>query len=113
MVVLAAAGVGGVQTAEAEFEDCNSGNVCMWGNNDYVWKIGERPKDGGVRSFDADSDRNDEMDSWANRTNLAAAAYSDAGGSGDCQTFHAASRDNNVAPWNSDEVSSWRTDQSC
>jgi hypothetical protein len=34
-------------------------------------------------------------------------------GKGDCQNFSPFSSDGNVSPWNSDEVSSWRTSYGC
>ena len=53
------------------------------------------------------------MDSWGNRTTTNAAGYGSANGSGDCQTFGAGERDDNVSTFNSDEVSSWKTNGGC
>lgn len=57
---------------------------------------------------------NDQMSSWANRS----ATYTSCGaggfdGAGDRQTWSSLNSDNNVAPWNNDEVSSWRTKFGC
>jgi hypothetical protein len=105
------AGIGLSSPAQASFEECDANMVCMWGNNDFVWLIGERGPGGGVVNLD--SLVNDQMDSWGNRSTSNAAGYADANGSGDCQTFVAGQRDANVAPWNSDEITSWKTNGGC
>lgn len=67
---------------------------------------------GGTLSGEA----NNEMDSWANRSSGSSAGYDDPTPDGDddgCQTWSAVSNDNNVSPFNSDEVSSWRTNRGC
>jgi hypothetical protein len=97
--------------AQASFSQCDANRVCLWGNNDYNWIIGERAPGGGMSNLTGDA--NNEMDSWANRTTRNAAGYGASNGSGDCQTFQAGERDNNVANWNSDEVSSWKTNGGC
>ena len=108
-IVLTVIGVSG--GAQAAFSDCDANRSCMWGNNDFVFLIGERAPGGGLVNLTGDA--NNQMDSWGNRTTVNSAGYGGANGTGDCQTFTAGSRDNNVAPWNSDEVSSWRTNRGC
>ena len=97
--------------AQAAFSDCDADRVCIWGNNDYAWLIGERPGGEGVANIGGEA--NNEMDSWGNRTTRRSAGYADRGGVGDCQSFAAGSRDNNVSPVNSDELSSWKTNGGC
>lgn len=104
-------GIGFASPAQASFSECDADRVCMWGNNDYHWLIGERGPGGGLVNLSGD--KNNEMDSWGNRTARNAAGYGSTGGSGDCQTFKAGERDNNVASWNSDEISSWKTNGGC
>ncbi|WP_306214342.1 peptidase inhibitor family I36 protein [Actinoplanes sp. RD1] len=99
--------------AHAALSDCDSNNMCMWGNNDFVFMIGERGH-GSTTITNLSGDNNDEMDSWANRSaSYTGCMYSNAGGGGDKQTMARNSNDNNVSPLNSDEVSSWRTANGC
>jgi peptidase inhibitor family I36 len=98
--------------AEATFSDCDPNRSCLWGNNDYIWMLSERAAGGGLQSFNG-QDRNNQMDSWGNRTSTNSAGYDSTSGTGDCQTFKFGSNDNNVAFNNSDEVSSWRTNRGC
>lgn len=102
---------GGV--ANAALSDCNSDHMCMWGNNDFRWMIGERNHGSNTWSS-VTGDRNDEMDSWANRSARHTGCMAQhTNGSGDRQTMHTNDDDGNVAPWNSDEISSWRTTNGC
>lgn len=99
--------------ANAALSECNSNNMCLWGNNDFAWLIGERVH-GSTTFTNLTGDKNDEMDSWANRS----ATYDgcmagDSNGGGDKQGMARASNDNNVSPLNSDEVSSFRTRNGC
>ncbi|GAB2732367.1 peptidase inhibitor family I36 protein [Streptomyces bullii] len=99
--------------ANAALSDCNSNNMCMWGNNDFRWMIGERAHGSGTWA-NLSGDRNDEMDSWANRSASHTGCMAEhSNGSGDRQSMHRNDSDNNVAPWNSDEISSWRTTNGC
>jgi len=110
--MIAAAALVSPGMATASLSQCDTGNLCMWGNNDYDWLIGERAGNGGTVNLP--SDVNDEMDSWANTSSTySGCMYGDANGGGDKQTMRRVSRDNNVASWNSDEVSSWKTNGSC
>jgi hypothetical protein len=111
IIAIVATGVSLTVTAEAAFSDCNANRVCLWGNNDFQWLIGERAPYGGLVALTGE--RNDQMDSWGNRTVVNAAGYEHSNGTGDCQTFTAGQRDNNVNYFNSDEVSSWRTNHGC
>jgi hypothetical protein len=99
--------------ANAALSDCDSGNMCLWGNNDYRWMLAERTA-GSSSIENLSGDANDEMDSWANKsTTYAGCMWATANGSGDRQTLGRNSHDNNVSPANSDEVSSWRTAYAC
>ncbi|WP_143740203.1 hypothetical protein [Micromonospora echinospora] len=99
--------------AGAALSDCATNKMCLWGNNDYLWMIDSRDT-GGSTIANLSGDANDEMDSWANKSNTyAGCMWSDANGSGDRQALGLNSSDNNVSPANSDEVSSWRTAHAC
>jgi hypothetical protein len=74
--------------------------------------LSERAAGGGLQSFSG-QDRNNQMDSWGNRTATSSSGFDNTNGTGDCQTFKFGSNDNNVAFNNSDEVSSWRTNRGC
>lgn len=99
--------------ATAALSDCGSGRMCMWGNNDYMWKIGDRAAgEGDFKNLSGD--KNDAMDSWANKSgSYIGCMYGSANGTGDEQTMAKNSNDNNVSPLNSDEVTSWRTRYGC
>jgi Peptidase inhibitor family I36 len=111
MIAIVVTGVAVTVSAQASFSQCDANRVCMWGNNDFDWLIGERAPNGGLVSVTGDA--NDQMDSWGNRTVVNAAGHEHTNGSGDCQTFQFGSNDNNVNFFNSDEVSSWRTNHGC
>lgn len=99
--------------AAAALSDCDSGYMCLWGNNDYKWMLEERGA-GSSTITNLSGDANDEMDSWANKsTTYAGCMWEHAHGSGARQTLGRNSNDNNVSPANSDEVSSWRTAYAC
>lgn len=105
---------GGFQAAQASLSQCTSTDTCIWGNNDFKWYLGSRNDGLGVGTLSGEA--NNEMDSWANRSSGSSAGYDDPTPDGDddgCQTWSAVSNDNNVSPFNSDEVSSWRTNRGC
>lgn len=105
-------GTRATQPAGASLSACGSGRMCLWGNNDFKWKIGDRAAGGGVTNLKGDA--NDEMDSWANRSaSWTGCMYDDPNGAGSTDTMGKNSNDNNVAPWNSDDKSSWRTRYGC
>lgn len=99
-------------TANAEFKDCDAGKMCLWGNNDYKWMLGEKPVDQPIDNLYDDKDN--EMDSWANRSSdWRGCMFGGHDGDGDKQLMRTLSSDDNVSPLNSDEVSSWRTRRGC
>jgi hypothetical protein len=107
MAVVALGTVGAAQAVEP----CGTGRVCIYGNNDFAWKIGERDYGRPVANIAAQY--NDEMDSWINRLNSNAAWYDDANGGGGCHTLNANSNDPNVSILNTDDLSSWKTNGGC
>lgn len=115
---LAARVVGpGVVSANAALSDCktstSTNRMCMWGNDDFKWMIGNRQA--GYTTIETLSgDADNEMDSWANRSaTYTGCMYSSSNGGGDKQVMGKVSNDDDVSPWNSDEVSSWRTKDGC
>jgi hypothetical protein len=99
--------------ASGSLSQCPSGNVCLWGNNDFQWLIGNRAGGNGTIT-NLSGDANNQMDSWANRSSTySACGYGGANGTGDRQGWSPNNNDSNVAPWNSDEISSWRTRYGC
>lgn len=78
----------------------------------YVHNRATRGGSDHIQNLSGDSD--DEMDSWANRTSVYdGCMYGGFDGGGDKQDMPRNDDDDNVAPWNSDEVSSWRTEGGC
>ncbi|WP_250035713.1 peptidase inhibitor family I36 protein [Paractinoplanes maris] len=111
LAITALSGLAWAAPAAASESECLSNRVCLFGNNDFDWLLSMRGA--GYGNYNLISSVNDKMDSWINRTGTNAAGYSNANGSGDCQTFHSNSKDNNVNFANSDEVSSWKTNGGC
>jgi hypothetical protein len=99
--------------AGAALKDCPNNYTCIWNNNDFTGSRAHRAQGQGDY-LNVPAANNNEMDSWANRS----ASYISCGkhgenGTGAGQTWNRVSNDNNVAPWNSDQVSSWRTRYGC
>lgn len=106
VVATAAATVPG--SASGSLSQCASGQMCLWGNNDFKWFIAHR---GAGENWleNLTGEANNEMDSWANKSlRWDVCGYGAANGGGDRQYWGTNRNDNNVAPWNSDEISSWR-----
>lgn len=111
--VVAVAAITAPGIASGSLSQCAAGHVCLWGNNDFQWLIADRTAGSGTIT-NLYGEANNQMDSWANRSSsYAACGYGGANGTGDRQHWGPNSNDNNVAPWNSDEVSSWRTRYGC
>lgn len=92
---------GSQMSAHAGSGQCGASETCMWGNNDYKWLIfNENNFHGNIYG-----EPNNEMDSWLNRSFSDSLGTAGRRGAGDCQSFDARESDNNVAPWNSDEIS--------
>lgn len=111
--IIAAAGVAAPGVANAALSECPSDHMCLWGNNDFMWKIADRSA-GSDTVVNLSGDANNQMDSWANRSaSYTGCGFGGSNGTGDRQTFGRNSNDNNVANFNSDEISSWRTANGC
>ncbi|GAB4107422.1 hypothetical protein GCM10028790_64410 [Micromonospora taraxaci] len=91
---------------------CKSNKMCIYNDNDFSGLI-DIPRDpgGGIRTVS--SKDNDKMDSWENRTSSRGSWYYDANGGGDCVRMTENSEDNNINVFDSDELTSWRTDRGC
>ena len=97
--------------ANAAFSSCASDKLCLWNDNDFSGSPSHtRNPNKGLLAL---TTGNNNMDSWANRTTYDGRGYDKANGTGDCQSFGKGSNDNNVAPWNSDEISSTATNGKC
>ena len=114
VVALASAlGTQAIQSAPAALSDCGGDRMCLWGNNDFQWKIGDRAHGSGTIS-NLSGDANNQMDSWANRSaTYTGCMWDDANGAGSSDSMGRNSNDSNVAPWNSDDKTSWRTRYGC
>lgn len=112
LIVAVVMSVGAVaSSATASFSQCNPSNVCIWGNNDFNWFLRGIYSGTGLTALSGSA--SNQMDSWANRTARTGAGHDYTTGTGDCQTWSAGTRDNNVNPANSDEVSSIRANRGC
>jgi hypothetical protein len=109
-LVIAGAAVTVPGVANSSIGQCPVGEMCLWGNNDYKWLIAHRDAGSMGTVVNLRGDANNEMDSWANRSSYYdVCGYGAANGGGDRQAWATLRDDNNVAPWNSDEVSSWKS----
>ncbi|MFI9643580.1 peptidase inhibitor family I36 protein [Micromonospora sp. NPDC051925] len=90
---------------------CGSNLVCIYDGNNWVGFLGSRGPGGGIENVSAAA--NDHMDSWENRTSTNAAWYYDHDGGGACVNMSKLSEDDNINVFDSDELSSWRTDRGC
>ncbi len=116
-LVLSAALVGSVvsvgSATAADIDNCASTSTCMWNSNDYQDKIAGRTHGDSDIKYVGDK-ANNKMDSWANNSNTyQSCGYDGSNGTGDAQDWEENQHDSNVAPWNSDEVSGWRTKYGC
>lgn len=97
--------------AQAGNPDCGDDHVCIYDGNDFVGFIGERSEGEGLENIR--SAYNDKMDSWENKSRQDAAWYHDINGNGNCVEMDARNEDDNINFFDSDELSSWRTDSGC
>lgn len=111
---LALAGLAAPTAGQAALSDCNNNYMCVWGNNDYVWKLAEQAhgQDSWLDPFNAEE--NDENDSWANRSATYTGCMAEhTNGGGDRLTMAKLSNDNDMAWFNSNETSSMKTKNGC
>lgn len=104
--VLSTAGV-----ANADFSNCNKGNVCLWNLNDFHYMIKER--DGGQAKITNLYKVANKASSWANRSYWKGCGYGGEFGRGDRILLGAYSKDRDMPPWSDNEISSWRTKRGC
>ncbi|WP_345526383.1 peptidase inhibitor family I36 protein [Nocardioides endophyticus] len=104
------AGAPGLATA---VDGCASNRACIFDDNNFQDRIGSRAAEGG--RVDVSSGNNDRMDSWKNNTGTNAAWYYNFvdENSDNCRNMPKNDSDGNVGVFNSDELSSWRTDRGC
>lgn len=98
--------------ANASLSQCAVNYTCLWGNNDFLWYLAGKNQNQGYSNLTGEA--NDQMDSWANRSVLFnSCGREHSNGAGDSQTWNKNSSDNDVNTFNSDEVSSYKTNGSC
>lgn len=87
--------------------------MCLWGDNNFSLLFVEHYHGYNTWSYVGDNG-NDTMDSWGNRSGSYDGCMSgNANGTGDHQFMRRGTSDNDVAPWNSDEVSATKTRNGC
>lgn len=90
---------------------CLKNRVCIFDGTDYAGLLGSRRP--GLGLMNVSSTANDKMDSWKNQTGRNAAWYHDVDGDDRCVNMKRRSRDPNINFYDSDELSSWRTNRGC
>ena len=112
-VMIAGTGVLMVSPASAALKDCGSNKTCIWDDNDFKGTRADRSA-GESTIKNVPTTINNKMDSWANTSSAyVSCGWDGLNGTADHQTWGAVSNDNNVSPFSSDEVSSWRTRYGC
>ena len=115
VLALAMGGVmvtGGMATA-ADIDNCGSIRTCIYNDNNYQSKLASREHGQSEIRYVGDTATN-RTSSWANNSGTyQSCGYDGANGTGDQQDWEENQHDDNLAPWNNDEVSSWRTKYGC
>lgn len=99
--------------AAHDIDNCGVESTCIWDYNNYQNRVGQKSEGDGTFRYVGDA-ANNKNDSWANNSenyNSCAAQY--VAGDGDRQLWAIDGHDPDQAPWNDDEVSSWRTAGGC
>ena len=111
--MIAATGLMVAAPAAGSLSQCTSDDTCIWANNDFAGTFANKATGAGNYA-NVPANINNAMDSWANRSSVNTSCGADgANGTADKQTWARVSNDNNVSPFSSDEVSSWRTKFGC
>lgn len=110
-LLIASALGAGAAPATAALSECPSGTVCLFKDSNFSGLLGYRS--GGNGLVNISYANNDEMSSWANKSNWDAAWYSDANGGGSCYDMDSQSTNSYVGYWFNDRASSWRTNTGC
>lgn len=98
--------------SQAASSECTGSNTCLFGNNDFDYYLTGKGENQGFSNLTSAQDN--RMDSWINRSgSYSSCGKANANGGGDGQTFARNSNDSNVNTFNSDEVSSYKTNGSC
>lgn len=94
-------------------DGCENNRVCIFDDNDYKNRLGIKPA--GEPRANVASQNNDRTDSWINDTTTNAAWYYNFTyeNSDNCRTMYDQSSDGDLGVFNSDELSSWRTNRGC
>lgn len=92
---------------------CDFNKVCVFDDNNFVNRLGSR--DPGLGRVDVSGANNDRTDSWDNNTGTNAAWYYNfvSENADNCRNMPAGREDPNLGVFNSDELSSWRTNRGC
>lgn len=115
-VVFASAGVVAAMPADAALSECGTNKMCVWGNNDFKWLLAAQLHGQGdwLDVFNNGKDENDQQDSWANRSAMYTGCLADdVDGGGDRIRMPEASKDNDLAWFNSDSTDAMRTKYGC
>lgn len=109
-----AASVLSVGAASAhDIDNCSGTQTCLFNYNSYQDRVAARTHGEDTIKYVGDG-ANNKMSSWANNSNTyKSCGYDGSNGTGDAQNWDENSHDSDVAPWNSDEVSGWRTKYGC
>lgn len=114
MAALTISGLAAPLAANAALSDCGDTRMCVWGNNDYKWKIADRASGNSSWADPFTGNENDEADSFANKSGTYTGCLAQhIDGGGDRVTMSRGQYEPNLAYFNSDEASSMRTASGC
>lgn len=88
---------------------CNSGQVCIWQDIDFVGLLASKGAGQGVSNVAVG--QGDLASSWSNMTGTGARWYVDANGQGACYSIPANTNNSNMN--NQDQLTSWATNGTC
>lgn len=96
-----------------DIDNCSGTSTCLFDYNNWQNKVAGRTHGEGTIEYVGDG-ANNKMGSWANNSDTyKSCGYDGSNGTGDQQEWNENSHDSDVAPWNNNEVSGWRTKYGC
>jgi Peptidase inhibitor family I36 len=103
-----------VGAASADIDGCTGTQTCLWDDANFQGKLASRTQgEATIKNLSASADNKTEA--WANNSNTyKTCAWNGPNGTGDEDgSWHENTSNENLAPWNADVMSSWRTKWGC
>ncbi|UAL30278.1 hypothetical protein K8W59_01650 [Nocardioides rotundus] len=105
--------ISGGSAVAHDIDNCGQEATCIWAYNNYQNRVAQKGEGDGAFRYVGDA-ANNRNSSWANNSeNMNSCGADYLAGDGDRQTWAIDGHDPDQAPWNDNEVSSWRTQYGC